>query len=140
MHHKRIVSATLFLILINVTTWGQNSSDNDSLRTKWAKAQLDAALSDSNLHNVINPSFVLLDSKEKAVNFAEQVLFDIYGKKNIEKEKPYDIENVDGYWIIAGSLPKSLSTDSVVSLSVGGVFLIIFNSHDGKIVRITHGK
>ena len=106
-------------------------TNRNTLGLDRAKEELKSALTDTSQHNVISQKFVVLDNKEKAIKFAEQILFDIYGKKQIESEKPYEIYNVDGYWIISGTLPKDW---------LGGTFLIIINSHDCKILRLTHGK
>ena len=52
-------------------------------------------------------------------------------KKNIENQKPYDIYEIDEYWIISGTLTKG--TD-------GGTFMIIIDSRNYKVLRLTHGK
>ena len=95
-----------------------------------AKVILNETISDTKLHNVIGNKPILTD-QEKAVNFSEMVLFDIYGKRNIEKQKPYDVYNIDEYWLISGTLPKG---------KLGGNFLIIIDSRNYEIIRLTHGK
>jgi hypothetical protein len=59
------------------------------------------------------------------------ILFDRYEKENIEFQKPYQVYFIDDYWIIYGTLPKGYR---------GGVFSIVFDSWNGKILRVTHGK
>ena len=59
------------------------------------------------------------------------MLFSIYGKDNIIKQSPYEIYFIDNYWVIGGTLPKEY---------LGGTFLIIIDSRNCKIIRITHGK
>jgi len=66
-----------------------------------------------------------------AISVAEPILFSIYGKDNITKQRPYEIYFIDNYWVIAGTLPKGY---------LGGTFLIIIDSKDSEIIRITHGK
>ena len=55
----------------------------------------------------------------------------IYGKENIESQKPYEHYLIKNYWIIAGTLKKDI---------VGGTFLIIIDARNSKILKITHGK
>jgi hypothetical protein len=93
-----------------------------------AREILESALKDST--DVLSNTNILIDNEETAVQFAEVVLFKLYGKRNIENEKPYNIENVDGYWIITGTVHAQL----------GGAFEIVFNSRDGQIIRSTHYK
>jgi NTF2 fold immunity protein len=119
------------LLTLTLSACGQSNSDSDTLGAKWARQQLKTALTDTTQHNVINSKFIILDSKDKAVKFAEQILFDSYGKKQIENEKPYEVHNIDNYWVINGTLPKGWK---------GGTFLIIINSHDCRVVKLTHGK
>lgn len=41
-----------------------------------------------------------------AVKIAECILFEIYGKEDIEREKPFSINLKDGVWIIEGNIPN----------------------------------
>ncbi len=66
-----------------------------------------------------------------AVGIAETVLFETYGKDNILSQKPYDIQYVNNCWVIGGTMPKN---------EKGGTFLIVIDSHDGKVMSLTHGK
>ena len=109
---------------------GQDKYKNDTLGLYNAKKELKQALSDITTNNPIKQKDVILDTKDKAINFAEIILFDIYGKEEIEGERPYKIFSVDNYWIIKGTLNADL----------GGTFLMIVDSHDCRILRLTHGK
>jgi hypothetical protein len=103
---------------------------------KLAEDELKSALADATEHNVIkDPKFTILDREEKAIKFAETILFDIYGKNGIERQRPYKIYNIDNYWVISGTFfcPEGF-------ICFGGTFLIIFNALDCKVIRITHGK
>ena len=67
-----------------------------------------------------------------AVEMAKLVLFPIYGKNEIESERPYRISLVNNeYWLITGSLPEN---------ALGGTFFITINKQDGKIISIGHEK
>ena len=67
--------------------------------------------------------------KETATKLAEPLLFEIFGESTIKDERPYEIYNIDGHWIIMGTLPRG---------DDGGTFEIIFESENRKIIRLTH--
>jgi hypothetical protein len=81
--------------------------------------------------NMLKYLFTILDTKEKAVKFAEQILFDKFGKQDIELQKPYSVYFIEDYWIINGSMPTGMK---------GGTFLIIINSRDCQVIKLNHGK
>ncbi len=67
-----------------------------------------------------------------AVEYAKLVLFSIYGKACIEKERPYSVKLLNGnIWCITGSLPANTE---------GGVFSILINKRDGQVLKISHTK
>ncbi len=103
--------------------------DRSKLGIENAKQELASALNYSSEKQLLLDT--VIKTQETAIKYAETVLFDIYGQKNIEKQKPYDVYKIDGYWIIGGTLPKSMH---------GGTFLIIINSKNGQIIKLTHGK
>jgi hypothetical protein len=112
------------LILLGLSTYGQTKSDSV------ARAILKASLTDKELHNVLNFKEPIIKDSTIAVAVAEPLLFGIYGKSNILKQKPYFIRHIDNYWLISGTLHSQ----------VGGTFLIIIDAMDNKVIRITHGK
>ena len=120
----------LFVLLMSGSIACGQNNDRWRMTEDQAKALLDETLSDSTLHNFIGHKPLLI-AQENAVEFAEKVLFDIYGKKNIQSQKPYDIFEFDGYWLISGTLPKEMK---------GGTFMIVLDSRDYRVVRLTHGK
>jgi len=70
------------------------------------------------------------DSKS-AVNIAEKILFKEYGKDEIIEQRPYNVVFQNGYWILNGTRQEPM---------IGGEFLIIMNSKDGKIIELIHGE
>ena len=96
-----------------------------------AEKELKLALSKESQHNVINNKSVLIKDSSTAINVAEPILFSIYGRENIESEKPYETYLIDNYWVIAGTLPEDSS---------GGTFLIIIDARNSQVLKITHGK
>ena len=96
---------------------------------KYAENQLELALKVDYDRTKMN--FKLIPKKENAIIYAELILFEHYDKEQIEFEKPYQIYMIDDYWIIFGTLPKNYK---------GGVFELVFDSRNGKILRMSHGK
>jgi len=77
------------------------------------------------------PSAGFVPNEETAIGIAEAVLFAIYGKENIERQKPYKVSFSEGLWTIKGSLPQS---------HVGGTFFIQIDKMDGTIKKVMHGR
>mgnify|MGYP003534195606 FL=1 len=98
---------------------------------KYAKEVLEETLKNNRVHNVIDNKTPIIKNDSTAIKVAESILFEIYGEKNIIKQKPYEIYKIKNYYVISGTLPKNY---------VGGTFLIIINSLNSEIIRITHGK
>jgi hypothetical protein len=73
----------------------------------------------------------LIKTPATAIAMAEPILFDVFGKEQIVSEKPYEVYLIDGYWYLAGTIPKGVE---------GGGFEIIFSAKDAKIIRLTHYK
>lgn len=93
------------------------------------KEELEHLMSDSSYSDSSNKGIV--ENESVAIQIAEPILFNIYGKDNILDEKPYQVSLVDSLWVINGTLP--LYTD-------GGCFFIVINKKDGKILGLTHAK
>ena len=94
--------------------------------SEYAKEELENAKKS----NEFSPTKIISNSKT-AVEIAENILFPIYGKDNIIKQRPYDVNFVDGYYIIEGTFPET---------QIGGNFIIILNAKDGKVIKLTHGE
>jgi|ERR1041385_7687555 hypothetical protein len=72
-----------------------------------------------------------IKDRQTAINEAEPILFRAYDKDQIIKERPYEAYLINGYWVLSGTLPKKM---------LGGAFLIIINSVDGRVIKLTHYK
>lgn len=94
----------------------------------YAKELLEKVIS-AKQFNALNEITIIPD-KETAIEIAEKILFKVYGKENIEEQKPYEIYLIDGYWIMFGTL----------HYDVGGTFLIVMDSKNGEVINIGHGK
>lgn len=101
------------------------------LSKKYAENELNETLKNKNLHNIINKKDLVINDSVTVIAIVEPILFKIYGKENILKQKPYDIYQIRNYWIISGTLPETYT---------GGTFMIIIDARNAEIIRITHGK
>jgi hypothetical protein len=129
---REIIYIHLFLLLTSLTlAFNVYGQETQTLKEKNAKEILKIALEDTTIHNVINVHTSIIKDKTTAIEVAEPILFSTYGKKNITRQRPYETYFIDNYWIINGILPKGYR---------GGTFLIIIDSRDNRIVRLTHGK
>ena len=72
----------------------------------------------------------LLKTQEAAIKHGEPFLFKAFGESQVLSEKPYIVTLNAGSWSIKGMLKKRK----------GGTFLIIMDSVDGRIIKLTHGK
>lgn len=93
-----------------------------------ARAKVEKALKDTTVPNMIDKKIMLLSDKSLAISVAEPVLFSTYGKENILSQKPYEIYQHKGYWIIKGTLPDTM---------IGDTFLFIIDARDCRIVQMT---
>mgnify|MGYP006155991611 FL=1 len=121
------------MLLIAAATYAQDAPKEHVTQGRGhAKEQLKLSLADTTLHNAAkNTEQLLIAKKDVAISIAEPYLFSVYGKDAIIGEKPYEAYLIDNYWVILGTLPEGM---------MGGVFLIILDATNGRVVRITHGK
>ena len=81
-------------------------------------------------HTYMPPNGYVPDAAT-AIKIAVAVWEPIYGRKQIEGEKPFTAVLRDGIWTVQGSLPLHTS---------GGVALAEIAKDDGRILRVTHGR
>jgi hypothetical protein len=80
-----------------------------------------------------NPEFtmgteLILKDSAAAVEVAEAILFNKYGKKKIKSQKPYTVLRIkENYWILEGSVPNSSETSP---------FFIILDARNAKVLKI----
>jgi hypothetical protein len=129
----RMIKTILFLTLLIFTlaACGQTKNDRTILGKSYATQELKIALTDKSQYNFLDGKRIIIKDSVTAISIAEPILFSIYGKDNITEQRPYETYLIDNYWVICGTLPKDY---------MGGTFLIIIDSRDSRIVKITHGK
>jgi hypothetical protein len=121
----------LFLVvLVSILSCNKEIETPSFEKIKLSEKETLREINDSTLHNAIGKDEIITDEKT-AISIAEPLLFSVYGKENIVKQRPYKIGKVQNYWVVSGSLPKP---------QIGGVFEMIIDSKNGEIIRLTHGE
>jgi hypothetical protein len=127
---KSVIIVLFFLVFYQIS-FSQNSIEQNKEGRIFAQNQLELALSKKAGHNVINQKATIIKDSLSAITIAETILFTVFDKTSILKQKPYEIYHIDNYWVIFGTLPKGYK---------GGTFLIILDDRNSEIIKITHGK
>jgi hypothetical protein len=66
-----------------------------------------------------------------AIKIAEAVLIPIYGREQIEGERPFKATLNSDVWVVTGSLQAG---------RVGGVAVVKISKKDARVLAVTHGK
>lgn len=119
---------TILFVIATKLTFSQDYKGRLVLGEANAKEAIKKTIADKNHRPFYD---TLIKYKKTAIAVAEPILYEIYSKKNIIDQRPYECYLIDGYWFISGTLPKNTN---------GGVFEIIISSRDGKVMKIRHGK
>lgn len=82
------------------------------------------------------PSEGYVPTADVAIRIAECILCEIYGKENIEKEKPFSVNLENGVWIIEGNIPEI--NDSIMTFR--GQSYIEIKKSNGEILKLLHTK
>jgi hypothetical protein len=77
------------------------------------------------------PQTGLIPTADMAIQIAEIILINIYGKENIEEQRPFSINLENNIWIIEGHLGEGY---------LGGVAYIEIDKINGKILKVIHTK
>ena len=85
------------------------------------------------------PAGYVPDAKT-AVNVAEAVLIPVYGKKQIESERPFTATLKDGVWTVAGTLRCPDGKGGVTTLCDGGVAVVRIAKQDARVLYMLHGQ
>lgn len=70
----------------------------------------------------------LVPDEETAFNIAIAVLSNIYGKKQLESESPFNVYLRDSIWVVYGTQKHQK----------GGFSYIEINSREGRVLKISH--
>ncbi|MDR1967599.1 MAG: YbbC/YhhH family protein, partial [Burkholderiaceae bacterium] len=77
------------------------------------------------------PKEGLVPTAEVAIRIAVAIWEPIYGKENIERQKPYTAKLVNGVWHVEGFLPPD---------RMGGTALAEISQTNGTVLRVSHGQ
>ncbi len=128
--HNMKNSNLLAFFLVTAVFLSCNKENRRKLHDRdFAVNELKQALSDS---TEFRAGEMLIKDSLTAIQIAEPMLFEIYGKEKIISERPYSAKLIDSYWVISGTLPDEFDA--------GGTFVFIINSIDCKVLKITHYK
>lgn len=130
MKAKCMKTSHLLLLWLLVTSpvAAQSFTGRTVLGEQHARKQVLSIVKEAPVETLAKP---LLPTKEVAVAVAEPILFNIYGKQHIIRERPYEAYRINGYWYISGTLPAGYE---------GGTFEIIMEANNGRVVHLTHDK
>jgi hypothetical protein len=77
------------------------------------------------------PTNGFVPNEQTAVAIAEAILVPIYGREQIDSEKPLKAKLKNGIWTVQGSLPKGWD---------GGVAIVKLAKRDARIIYVIHEK
>jgi hypothetical protein len=92
------------------------------------------------------PASVRVPDAATALRIAEPALVKVYGKEQIDYERPLIAELKNGVWNVSGMLccpdgkGRRVCNTAKKPVCVGGVASAAIRQQDGKILGITHGK
>ena len=86
-----------------------------------------------------NSASVAVPDEATAVKLAEKALTKIYGKRQIDSEKPFTANLADGIWHVAGTLRcKDQHGNVITDACVGGVAMADIRQNDGRVLKTGH--
>lgn len=95
-----------------------------------------SALAQERSTHTAKPPGGYVPDAETAIKIAVAVWEPIYGREKIASQKPYKARLVGGTWIVEGSLPPPQRGH----VQMGGAALAEISKHDGRVLRVSHGK
>ena len=116
---------TIFLLSLYLACYANASASDQS----WAQEYYAVAMSAKAQKYSRKGGFV--PDEQTAIAIAVAVWKPIFGKENIEDQKPWRAYLVNDAWIVFGSLPKGYK---------GGVAQAAISKQTGEILHVTHGK
>ena len=75
-----------------------------------------------------------------AIEIAEKTLIPVYGRKQIESERPFTVTLSSGVWTVYGTLRCSDGKGGTTTICVGGVAKVEISQDNGRILRMSHTK
>jgi hypothetical protein len=85
-------------------------------------------------------SYGYVPDSATAVRIAESALIPIYGKKQIESERPFTAQLKDDVWTVWGSLHCPDGKGGITDICLGGVARVEISRKEGRILSMGHTK
>ncbi|MCR9182405.1 MAG: YbbC/YhhH family protein [Flavobacteriaceae bacterium] len=121
-----------FLLTFTSEVAAQNNFVSSQIGKQLAEYELNQTLLKERVGNVVNTKFNLLKNSKTAIAVAEPLLFATYGEKTIVDQRPYEVHQVEDYWVILGKSAREAAG------SEKGYFLIILNKFDSRVFRMDY--
>ncbi len=118
----------IFLLPSSFVACGQSNNERTILGEGYARQEVKKAIAEKKNQQSYN---TIIKDKQTAIIIAEAIVFNIYGKDQIISERPYECYLIDGFWYIAGTIPKNWK---------GGGFEIIISAKNAQVIKLTHYK
>jgi hypothetical protein len=118
----RLYVLAVLIVCMMVVTTCQNPHKSKNITSR-------ELVSNTNIKKDISQDDLVPDEKT-AIAIAEAVLIPIYGKEQIEAEKPFHAKLNDNIWTVEGSLPEGWT---------GGVAMVQLSKRDARVSKIEHG-
>jgi len=115
-------------LLVAAPGYGQNLSTRSTLGEAHARQQVQQVTKTSPQAPLLKP---LLAPKVLAIATMEPLLYSLYGQAQIRQERPCEVYLINGFWYLAGTLPKDRD---------GGTFEVVVEAQNGRVWQITHSK
>jgi hypothetical protein len=124
-----VFQKTFIILGLTIVSCKNQNTNKIFIESNSARQELKDALTDTTFNQVLVDT--VIKDKESAISISETILFKIYGKDNIINQRPYEINFIEGYWILNGTIPTDMD---------GGTFSIILNATNGQVIKLKHSK
>jgi hypothetical protein len=108
--------------------------------TTWATGILALSIALAAFTQSYKPEAGYVPDSDTAIRIAEAVLAPVYGKNQIESERPFGARLKNGVWTVSGTLHCAGAKDSPSAYCTGGVAVVEISKDDGRILSMIHGK
>lgn len=117
--------AIIALLLCSLFSFSAVAANDQEIA--WARSLIE----EGKKADAYRPQNGYVPAEQTAIGIALSVWVPIYGKEQIEKQKPYSAVLVDGYWVVSGSLPEIMP---------GGVAHAVIEKETGQVIYVIHSQ
>jgi hypothetical protein len=86
------------------------------------------------------PAAGFVPDSKTAIAIAEAVLIPVYGKEQIESERPFHAGLKDGVWTVGGTLRCPDGKGGFTTDCDGGVAVLRLSKRDGRVLYMMHSE